>query len=110
MNLGDHPGAGRRNRTHGLLGFQFHERLVLVDHLALSDQDADHRAALYTFGELGKFYVHGVDAAAVRLKDGLSVKREWFFRIDIELTDRGFDDLRWKGLFLVQRIKRRDGG
>ena len=59
MNLCDDAGAGRGDRAHGFLGFQLHERLVFFDLLAFGDQDADDRAGLYTFSELGKFYVHG---------------------------------------------------
>ena len=68
MNLSDHAGAGRGNGAHGFLGFKFHERLVFFDHLAFRDQDADDRATLYAFSELGKFYVHGENSLLLSLK------------------------------------------
>src|SRR5678816_2121025 len=86
------------NRPHGFLGLQLHETLVLLDRLAFGDQDSDHRAALDTFCELGKFYVHEESAEVVGL-GCLAVKGEGLIRIDTELANRFFDDLRWKGLF-----------
>jgi hypothetical protein len=60
VHLRDRAGVRRRNRDRGLVGLDFHQRLILAHDVAGLDQHANHLAFMHAFAEIGEFELSGV--------------------------------------------------
>ena len=63
-------GSRCRNRADGFVGFQFQNRLILLNRVTGLDQNVDHHAAVRAFAQVGKSNFHCDLPFSSRLRTG----------------------------------------